>query len=129
MSYDINKQELKNIPDDIYLDRNPHLAQALILGAYMEDKKKWEDNKMLLVQKITNLNKELDDLYTEKDQYSKIKTKLYQLFGKSTPIQKKIDAKEYDLYLLENNLNTAFDSGPDMMGYELALLGNQIFKM
>jgi hypothetical protein len=101
--------------------------QAIILGAYLEDRKKWEDNLLLLEETLHSKQKEIVLTTVEKENESRIKKFFYRLFRRKTPMKKKLDELKKEIEELERKYLKTVESEPDRVQYEAAMLGN-LFK-
>ena len=93
---------------DTYLEYNAISTQALLLGAYIEDKKKWEDARYNLSLQITDVLNNAKTLAEKFRHYSRLKLK-----ATLETLNKEMT------YLMENPPNPGI--------YELAAMGN-LFK-
>jgi predicted ATP-dependent Lon-type protease len=139
-----------------FLATAPNNPQALILGAYLEEKEKWEnklktilsykdiilDEAKKLEKKMIEGGNELNKLQIELENESgiwvsilkffniktKIQRKFYNLYKESHALTIKMNklGKEYEEVL--NEYEKIYSNPPDTRQYELAMIGNTLFK-
>jgi len=130
MSDEYLQKDLKPvIYTDTSLDKdNSAEVQSLILGAYLDDKKKWEDKikeiGIILAKKLDEENK-LRELVLKQ---SKIKIFLYGLFGKKTNQESKLLQTIKEVDKLGEQLTEMSKAPPSVNAYELAIMGNKLFS-
>lgn len=116
------------ISTDTKIDDNPAATQALILGAYLEDKSKWEHSKFNIAAEINATVQDIQDNLVQLKKYSRLKLKIYKLFGIKTKPEKKVGELNNRLSDLDNKLKLILANPPNPQTYELAMLGN-LFKV
>jgi len=141
---------------DQFLAADPNNPQALIVGAYLEEKERWENRlktiqtyKNIILEKAQNLEKEMldnkdkmDKLQVELKNDSGIWSSILAFLNIKTRVQKKFDklfgeadqltskmkelGKQYESVLKE--YEEVYLNPPDTRQYELAMMGNTLFK-
>jgi len=112
---------------DTYLEYNAISTQALLLGAYIEDKKKWEDARYNLSLQITDVLNNAKTLAEKFRHYSRLKLKIFKLFGIKTTEEKSLLKLKATLEILNKEMTYLMENPPNPGIYELAAMGN-LFK-
>ena len=152
-----NLQHLEQSQVDQYLQADPSNTQALILSAYLEEKRKWQErfnstkaDKSLYIKKITNLQikistietttlahaeKELkveNNLWSKLCKFLKIKTKAQKnldiVLKMINTMQSELEQTEIKFKKLREEHFKVYSNPPKTEQYELAMIGNSLFK-
>lgn len=115
---------------DDYLGKEygTEIVQALILGAYLDDKKKWEEDINILSTQLADKTKELVEIRDVLLKQARVKTILCKIFRIKTKSEKRFIQINEDMITLKNKLIRLTDTPPLPDAYELAILGNNLFK-
>ena len=148
-------QSLQNVDLDSFLATAASNPQALVLSAYLEEKRKWEDKvkKLVLIkikafENIANMyiqidNKKIKIIKIESENYNKgFMGLIYKTFNLSNKYEKKLrtlnneilkiesvltdEEEKYKKIVEENDL--LMSNAPPAVRYELAMMGNNLFK-
>lgn len=101
--------------------------QTLILGAYLEERKKWEQIIIQTEKEILFKREELIFASEQSAKESKIKKFVYGLFKKKTPLREKAEKLAKEVEHLENKYQVILVNEPNANLYEVAMFGN-LFK-
>ena len=101
--------------------------QALILGAYLEERKKWEQIIIQTEKEILYKREELVFASEQSNKEPKIKKLIYGLFKKKTPLKEKAEKLAKEVEYLENKYQVILVNEPNANLYEVAMFGN-LFK-
>lgn len=149
-------QSLQNVDLNSFLATAASNPQALVLSAYLEEKKKWEDKVKKLVvikikafENIANMyiqmdNKKAKIIKIESENYSQkgFIGLIYKTFDLSNKYEGKLkilnneilkielvlkdEEEKYKKIVEEHDL--LMDDAPPVVRYELAMMGNNLFK-
>jgi len=103
--------------------------QSLVLSAYIDERRKWEENKLFIEDAFYRKHLELREAYKNKNTESSWKYTLYnRILKKATPCEQKVDELAKELDVINSKLNSHLTQEPDVLRYELAALGGNLFK-
>jgi len=103
--------------------------EALITSAFLEERKNWEDKYSLLKEAFNFKLEELRQSYDDVKYESRIKKFLFKkIAGKLTPAENNVEIITDELNDLITLITEHEDNQPDPLRYELAALGNNLFK-
>jgi hypothetical protein len=139
-----------------FLAAAPNSHPALILGAYLDERKKWENkleilafDKTLIIERLNEIKFDVAEetgfnnkIKEKVSKDNKIKVFILNLFGLKTSLQKKLNIsndrlKRFEIELKrirEDFVNISkeyvktIDNPPKAEQYELAMIGNSLFK-
>jgi hypothetical protein len=141
---------------DQFLAADPNNPQALIVGAYLEEKEKWEnklktiliykdvilDKAQRLEERMSNNSDTLSKLQIELESESgmwiailkflgiktKAQRKFYKLFRESHLLTSEINELGVEYEKILSEYEKIYSNPPDTKQYELAMMGNTLFK-
>lgn len=101
---------------------------GLILSAYLDDKKRWEDELQEASEAMAEKVKEMTEVRTLILNQSKIKTFLSKTFKIKTKNEKRLLQVMKEVEDLKGQFVGITSSPPSPNAYELAIMGNNLFK-
>ena len=130
MSDEYLQKELKvsNYTDTHLTPENTSGISALILGAYLDDKKKWEDNLKDMGDFMNEKIQEIADIKVALTEQSKFVSFLCKTFKIKTKKEKRLDEIMQEIDKLKVRFEGVIRSPPSQDVYELAIRGNSLFK-
>ena len=103
-------------------------VQALLLGAYLDDKKRWEENLRNTSETMADKLKEMSEVRVAVFRQSKIKSFIFKIFKRKTKQEKRLIQIMNEVEELKNQFINITSSPPSPNTYELAMMGN-IFRV
>ena len=126
---DLPKEGIPTTIIDMNAAANMGGRQALLFSAYMEDRTKWESNKQALRDEISLCVDALREA-SEKDskEFKIIKFIYNKILRKPSPASTKLGLTKQALELLTAKMLEVANSEPSTDRYEIAMIGNNLFK-
>ena len=103
-------------------------TQTLLLGAFLSEKKKWEEQVARLWVKLDLKTKELEETRNTFLKQSKLKTFLFGLFKVKSSEDKALIKATQEVESTKLVLEKLVASEPNIDRYELAMFGNNLLK-
>jgi hypothetical protein len=126
--------DLQNEPRDLHYS-DTHLeadisasTQELVLGAYLDEKKKWEDKLKLTSDLLAYKAQQQVELENSIHTQSKFKIFINNLFKRKSKQEKILTIVLKEIDQLKNQFVVVSSSPPRQNAYELAIMGNRIFS-
>lgn len=126
--------DLQNEQEDLYysdtyleadIDAN---TQQLVLGAYLQEKQKWETKLKTTSELLAYKAQQQIDLEDSINNQSKFKIFINNLFKRKSKQEKKLISVLKEIDQLKDQFTSVSNSPPPQSAYELAILGNALFK-
>lgn len=123
----------KTVVSEYSAGYNPYAGlgkrQALLMDAYLTERNEWETAKEEVKSTIYDTVEELNKAYEDSKKDSKVTKFLYnKLLRKPTPAEQRVQEAKEVLQTLTNRMQSVLDNEPKPDMYEIAMLGNNLFK-
>ena len=104
-------------------------SQALVLSAFIEERKRWQDKRASLQKEFDRKMRDYKKAQEAKNKESKLKQKIYnKILRRPSPAEKELNTKTESLDNIAREMLKNDEKQPDPILYQFASLGNDLFK-